>query len=189
MPMSFPNLDSLKRRAEQRGFRQPLSAENERQYREAFADWMMDVDRVESAEIRTGKGWDEQQSDPRAMLLAMGIDVDAMETDWAAENALTERQGATYRASEEGDNLTGVELLPHQQEVLNSMLRPGIMHLEPQSGKTHAEGRTFRRRPATVGDFKQVRDVLVDRVKSSMNQPRQKTAMELAFESAKQKGK
>lgn len=59
MPMSFPNLDSLMRRAEQRGFRQPVSDESEEEYREAFADFMVSVDRVESAEIRSGRGWDQ----------------------------------------------------------------------------------------------------------------------------------
>lgn len=59
MPMSFPNLDSLMRRAEQRGFRQPVADESEDSYRSAFADFMVNVDRVESAEIRSGKGWDQ----------------------------------------------------------------------------------------------------------------------------------
>lgn len=60
MPMSFPDFESLKRRAEQRKFRQPNEGESEADYRKAFADFMMDVDRVESSEIRTGRGWDNQ---------------------------------------------------------------------------------------------------------------------------------
>lgn len=66
MPMSFPDLESLKRRAAQREFRQPFEEESEQQYRAAFADFMMGVDRVESAEIRSGLGWDKQE--PLSML-------------------------------------------------------------------------------------------------------------------------
>ncbi|AXG66650.1 hypothetical protein JA33_247 [Dickeya phage vB_DsoM_JA33] len=73
MPMSFPDFDSLKRRATQRNFRQPNPDETEQEFRAAFADYMLEVDRVESAEIRTGKGWDEMQDDPAAMLRAMGL--------------------------------------------------------------------------------------------------------------------
>lgn len=73
MPMSFPDMDSLKFRAKQREFRQPNEDETEAEYREAFANFMVNVDRVESAEIRTGRGWD--QMDPRSMLEAMGINV------------------------------------------------------------------------------------------------------------------
>lgn len=73
MPMSFPDFDSLKARAQQRGFRQPNENETEAEFRTALADFMVNVDRVESAEIRTGKGWDEQQSDPAALLRAMGL--------------------------------------------------------------------------------------------------------------------
>lgn len=73
MPMSFPDFDSLKARAQQRGFRPPFEGETERMYRNTFADFMLNIDRVESAEIRTGKGWDEMQDDPAAMLRAMGL--------------------------------------------------------------------------------------------------------------------
>jgi hypothetical protein len=73
MPMSFPDFDSLKARAQQRGFRQPNENETESEFRTALADFMITVDRVESAEIRTGKGWDEQQNDPAALLRAMGL--------------------------------------------------------------------------------------------------------------------
>ncbi|WYW02383.1 hypothetical protein Lauda_00032 [Pseudomonas phage vB_PpuM-Lauda] len=73
MPMSFPDMQSLINRAEQRGFRRPLKAETEEEFRNALADHMLHIDRVESAEIRSGKGWDQQ--DPRAMLSAMGIDL------------------------------------------------------------------------------------------------------------------
>jgi hypothetical protein len=59
MPMSFPNLTSLKNRAKQRGFRDIESNESEDQYRTSFADFMQSVDFVESMEIRAKVGWDE----------------------------------------------------------------------------------------------------------------------------------
>lgn len=68
MPMSFPNFESLKNRAKQRDFRQPNEGETEDQYRTAFADFMLSVDRVESAEIRNKLGWDQQS--PEALLIA-----------------------------------------------------------------------------------------------------------------------
>lgn len=67
MPLCFPDMESLKNRAIQRKFRQPTEGETEAQYREAFADFMTNVDRVESSEIRSGKGWDEQ--DPFELFL------------------------------------------------------------------------------------------------------------------------
>ena len=74
MPMSFPDFNSLKARAQQRGFRQPNENETEAEFRTALADFMIDIDRVESAEIRSGKGWDQmQQEDPAALLRAMGL--------------------------------------------------------------------------------------------------------------------
>jgi hypothetical protein len=57
--MSFPDLKSLTNRAKQRGFRQPNEGESEADYRAAFADYMVNIDRVESMEIRTSRGWDE----------------------------------------------------------------------------------------------------------------------------------
>ena len=64
MPLSFPDMQSLRSRAELRGFRQPFtcstcSPETEDAYRIAFADFMQGVDPCESMEIRTSKGWDE----------------------------------------------------------------------------------------------------------------------------------
>lgn len=66
MPMSFPDFQSLKNRAVSRKFRQPLENETEDQYRTAFADYMVPIDLVESAEIRSGKGWD--QMDPLELI-------------------------------------------------------------------------------------------------------------------------
>lgn len=73
MPMSFPTMESLINRAKLRGFRMPHENEDEEVYREEFADWMINVDRVESSEIRTGRGWDQQ--DPFTLLAnALGKD-------------------------------------------------------------------------------------------------------------------
>ena len=59
MPMSFPTFESLKVRATQRKFREPLEGETEEELREAFANFMVKVDIIESMEIRSSKGWDE----------------------------------------------------------------------------------------------------------------------------------
>ncbi|MNR51997.1 hypothetical protein D3C85_1717670 [compost metagenome] len=59
MPMSFPTMESLKFRAQQRGFRQPHEGEEENQYRAEFSKFMRDIDRVESMEIAEGCGWDQ----------------------------------------------------------------------------------------------------------------------------------
>lgn len=59
MPMSFPTFESLKARASQRKFREPMEGETEAEFREAFADFMVKVDMIESMEIRTSVGWDE----------------------------------------------------------------------------------------------------------------------------------
>jgi hypothetical protein len=52
--MHFPDFESLKRGANFRKFRQPRENETEVEFREAFADHMVSIDRVESAEIRMG---------------------------------------------------------------------------------------------------------------------------------------
>ncbi|ARB86017.1 MULTISPECIES: hypothetical protein [Yersinia] len=78
MPMSFPNLESLKRRAKMRNFRQPLENEPEEVYREKFADFMVNIDRVESSEIRSKLGWDILQLDPATALKMMGIDISGL---------------------------------------------------------------------------------------------------------------
>lgn len=67
MPMSFPTFESLRFRAESRGFRQPINDETEEVYRENFARFMRHVDQVESSEIRSGRGWDNQL--PEELLL------------------------------------------------------------------------------------------------------------------------
>ena len=45
-------MESLTSRAKQRHFRQPLESETESEYRNAFADFMQNIDMVEAAEIR-----------------------------------------------------------------------------------------------------------------------------------------
>lgn len=59
MPMSFPDMRSLKMAAEVHKFRQPLGGEAEQSFRAALADHVRPIDLIESQEIRTGKGWDK----------------------------------------------------------------------------------------------------------------------------------
>lgn len=61
MPMDFPDMNSLKQRASGRGFRQPEPSETEEHYRKALADYVRQIDPVESIEIATGKGWDKHE--------------------------------------------------------------------------------------------------------------------------------
>ena len=70
MPRSFPDMQSLKNNAKMRNFRQPAEDETEQVYRASFANFMRDVDIVESMEIRSSKGWDEWNDvDQLAMLM------------------------------------------------------------------------------------------------------------------------
>ena len=73
MPMSFPDMESLKRRAEQREFRQPHENESEIQFRKEFSDFMESIDLVESMEIRTSRGWDEFNERQKTNLLERKI--------------------------------------------------------------------------------------------------------------------
>ena len=59
MPMSFPDMASLRRAAEVWKFREPNEGETEAEYRAGLADFVIMKDPVESMEIRTGKGWNE----------------------------------------------------------------------------------------------------------------------------------
>ena len=59
MPMSFPDLKSLKMAAQVHHFRDLNKDETEIQYRNALADHVASRDFIESEEIRCGKGWDE----------------------------------------------------------------------------------------------------------------------------------
>ena len=56
--MDFPDMESLKKWAKVREFREPFPDEDELTYRSAFAIFMSDKDPVEAAEIASGKGWD-----------------------------------------------------------------------------------------------------------------------------------
>ena len=73
MPMSFPDIESLKSRADQRGFRQPNEDELESQFRKEFSDFMESVDLVESMEIRTSRGWDEFNEKQKTNMLERKI--------------------------------------------------------------------------------------------------------------------
>lgn len=73
MPMSFPDIESLKSRAVQRRFRQPNEDELESQFRKEFADFMESVDLVESMEIRTSIGWDEFNEKQKTNMLERKI--------------------------------------------------------------------------------------------------------------------
>lgn len=59
MPMSFPDFNSLKQHAEMVGFRQPAHSETEESFRTALADFVENIDVVESQEIRNKVGWDK----------------------------------------------------------------------------------------------------------------------------------
>lgn len=59
MPMSFPNMESLKNAAKIHKFRDPKPSELESDYRSALADHVRNIDLIESMEIRTGVGWDQ----------------------------------------------------------------------------------------------------------------------------------
>jgi hypothetical protein len=69
MPMSFPDMRSLKSAAEVHKFRQPNEGESEAEYRSALADHVAPRDFIESQEIRTSKGWNQwDQKDNEDML-------------------------------------------------------------------------------------------------------------------------
>lgn len=70
MPMDFPDFESLKRAAKAHNFRQPAIDELEPDYRRALAAHVLLRDRMESIEIRTGKGWDHWGPLEQRMFLA-----------------------------------------------------------------------------------------------------------------------
>ncbi len=59
MPMSFPDLESLKHAAKVHNFREMLEGESEELYRHNLADHVTPYSNIEGHEIRTGKGWDK----------------------------------------------------------------------------------------------------------------------------------
>lgn len=72
MPISFPDMQSLVRAAKCWEFRERHEGESEADYREALADHVLLRDRVESMEIRTGKGWDQFSEAEKAQMLRGG---------------------------------------------------------------------------------------------------------------------
>jgi len=69
MPMLFPDMGSLERRAVQRKFRTPFTAESQLDYREALATHVQKVDMIEAGEIRLGIGYDVWTMDQRAAVI------------------------------------------------------------------------------------------------------------------------
>ena len=67
MPMSFPDIESLKQRAKVREFRQPEEGESEESFREALASHVGEVDIIESMEIRNKVGWDQWDDQPNVL--------------------------------------------------------------------------------------------------------------------------
>jgi len=59
MPMSFPDMKSLKFTADIHNFRQPLEGESEDDFRLALAGYVINIDKIESYEIKFGVGWDQ----------------------------------------------------------------------------------------------------------------------------------
>ena len=59
MPMSFPDMASLRRGARVHGFRELGDGEDEEMYRLALAEHVLPIDGIESTEILFGKGWDQ----------------------------------------------------------------------------------------------------------------------------------
>ena len=73
MPRDFPDMKSLTRAAEVWQFRQPNEGEQERQYRQALADFVAPKDFIESEEIRNGKGWDNWNDGENAAMLGRSM--------------------------------------------------------------------------------------------------------------------
>lgn len=59
MPMSFPDLNSLKLAAQVHKFRNIQKGESEDAYRNALADYVQSRDLIESCEIRNKVGWNQ----------------------------------------------------------------------------------------------------------------------------------
>jgi len=57
--MDFPDIKSLKFAAKVHKFREQQTGESETDYRKALSDHVKPIDRIESFEIRFGKGWDK----------------------------------------------------------------------------------------------------------------------------------
>ena len=76
MPMTFPDLDSLKMAARVHDFRIINNSESEQQYRNALADHVSTIDYLESCEIRNKVGWDQFSDEQnKDMLRRRGFNV------------------------------------------------------------------------------------------------------------------
>ena len=76
MPMSFPDMKSLKFAAQCWKFREPNEGESEDEFRVALADFVQPKDLIESQEIRTSKGWDQwDNKDSADMLRRSGFNI------------------------------------------------------------------------------------------------------------------
>lgn len=96
MPMSFPDMDSLKRRATARNFRQPHEGESEQDFRSSFSTFMRSVDMVESMEISAGSGWDKWSLPQSEKLMReanpeIGKVIDELRADLAPHKAAQEK--------------------------------------------------------------------------------------------------
>jgi hypothetical protein len=58
MPMSFPDMRSLKQAARVHKFREPNENESEAEFRSALVAHVKPIDMIESYEIKFGVGWD-----------------------------------------------------------------------------------------------------------------------------------
>lgn len=76
MPMSFPDFESLKRRAEIRGFREAKKGETEKHYRKALACHVQKIDPVEAMEIKAKVGWDQIPPEAALSFMLAGIKKD-----------------------------------------------------------------------------------------------------------------
>lgn len=74
MPMSFPDMDSLKQAAKVHKFRQPNPAESESAFREDLANHVEPIDFIESQEIHSGKSWDQWDERENMDLLIRALD-------------------------------------------------------------------------------------------------------------------
>jgi hypothetical protein len=71
MPVDFPNMDSLKKRAKMWGFREPNVDESEPDYRIELSGYVRPSDRIESLEILFGAGWDKWTDAQKALALCI----------------------------------------------------------------------------------------------------------------------
>ena len=109
MPMSFPDMKSLIRAAECHKFRTLNEGETEESYRKALADHVVPIDFIESQEIRTGKGWDQWNTEENKNMLmrllmrkyAKSVQERARDVaEWFAKKYMEPRRAPTYCVEE-----------------------------------------------------------------------------------------